>query len=111
MCAVAKACGADEVIATRTEDFVARVKALTQGSGADVIYDSIGGETFDKSTQVLAFEGRLLVIGFASGTMPHARVGRGRLSRTHARGGDTGGAPSFLFTVSRFDDDAAPARR
>lgn len=75
-CAVAKSCGADEVIDTRAEDFVERVKALTQGSGADVIYDPIGGETFDKSTKVLAFEGRLLVIGFASGTIPTIAVNR-----------------------------------
>lgn len=74
--AVAKACGADEVIDTRSEDFVARVKALTDGRGADVIYDPIGGATFDQSTKVLAFEGRLLVIGFASGVIPTIAVNR-----------------------------------
>ncbi len=74
--AVARRCGADEVIDTRTEDFVARVKALTDGRGADVIFDPIGGETFDKSTKVLAFEGRLLVIGFASGVIPTVAVNR-----------------------------------
>jgi NADPH2:quinone reductase len=74
--AVAKACGADDVIDTRSEDFVARVKALTDGRGADVIYDPIGGTTFDQSTKVLAFEGRLLVIGFASGVIPTVAVNR-----------------------------------
>lgn len=74
--AVAKACGADEVIDTQTEDFVARVKSLTEGRGADVIYDPIGGDTFDRSTRVLAFEGRLLVIGFASGVIPTVAVNR-----------------------------------
>jgi len=74
--AVAKQCGADEVIDTRAEDFVERVKQLTGGAGADVIYDPVGGETFDKSTRVLAFEGRLLVIGFASGTIPTIAVNR-----------------------------------
>lgn len=75
-CAVARQCGAQHVIDTRSEDFVERVKVLTEGKGADVIYDPIGGETFDKSTKVLAFEGRLLVIGFASGTIPTIAVNR-----------------------------------
>jgi NADPH2:quinone reductase len=75
-CAVAKQCGAHHVIDTHSEDFVERVKSLTEGRGADVIYDPIGGETFDKSTKVLAFEGRLLVIGFASGTIPSIMVNR-----------------------------------
>ncbi len=75
-CEIAKACGADEVIDTRTQDFVAEVKKLTEGRGADVIYDPIGGETFDKSTRVVAFEGRILVIGFASGVIPTIAVNR-----------------------------------
>lgn len=75
-CAVAKQCGAHHVIDTRAEDFVERVKQLTDGRGADVIYDPVGGETFDKSTKVLAFESRLLVIGFASGTIPTVAVNR-----------------------------------
>lgn len=75
-CAIAKQCGADETIDTRTEDFVARVKELTGGEGANVIYDPIGGEVFDKSTKVLAFESRLLVVGFASGTIPTVSVNR-----------------------------------
>lgn len=75
-CEVARACGADEVIDTRSQDFVAEVKRLTEGRGADVIYDPIGGETFDKSTKVVAFEGRILVIGFASGVIPTISVNR-----------------------------------
>ena len=75
-CEIAKSCGADFVIDTRTQDFVAEVKRLTDGHGADVIYDPIGGETFDKSTKIIAFEGRLLVIGFASGTIPTMSVNR-----------------------------------
>ena len=75
-CEVAKSCGADFVIDTRTQDFVAEVKRITDGHGADVIYDPIGGETFDKSTKILAFEGRILVIGFASGTIPTIAVNR-----------------------------------
>jgi NADPH2:quinone reductase len=75
-CEVARSCGADWVVNTQTEDFVERVKSLTEGRGADVIYDPVGGETFDKSTKVLAFEGRLLVIGFASGVIPTISVNR-----------------------------------
>jgi NADPH2:quinone reductase len=75
-CEVAKACGADVVVDTRGQDFVAVVKDVTEGKGADVIYDPVGGETFDKSTKVVAFEGRILVVGFASGTIPTLSVNR-----------------------------------
>ncbi|NDC59477.1 MAG: hypothetical protein EBZ50_11795, partial [Alphaproteobacteria bacterium] len=43
------------------------VKALTDGRGADVIYDPVGGDVFDESVRAIAFDGRLLVIGFTSG--------------------------------------------
>ncbi|PRZ43977.1 NADPH:quinone reductase-like Zn-dependent oxidoreductase [Antricoccus suffuscus] len=66
--------GADHVIDHTAEDFVARVKELTGGRGADVIYDSIGGDVFDRSRRCIAVEGRLLVVGFASGDIPQAPV-------------------------------------
>ncbi|PKV78035.1 NADPH:quinone oxidoreductase family protein [Nocardia fluminea] len=62
--------GADLVIDRRTEDFVPIVKEFTEGRGADVIYDPVGGEAYAKSTKCVAFEGRILVIGFAGGTIP-----------------------------------------
>ncbi|MGF0314904.1 NADPH:quinone oxidoreductase family protein [Nocardia fluminea] len=62
--------GADLVIDRRTEDFVPIVKEFTDGRGADVIYDPVGGEAYAKSTKCIAFEGRILVIGFAGGTIP-----------------------------------------
>lgn len=68
--------GADAVINYREEDFVARVRQLTEGRGADVIYDPVGGDTFDKSMKCIAFDGRLLVIGFASGRIPSAEMNR-----------------------------------
>jgi len=68
--------GAHEVINYREEDWVERVKALTAGRGADVIYDPVGGDTFDLSTKCIAFEGRILVIGFASGRIPSAKMNR-----------------------------------
>ncbi|SIS73181.1 NADPH:quinone oxidoreductase family protein [Alicyclobacillus vulcanalis] len=64
--------GADEAIDYRTGDFVEAVKAFTQGRGADVIFDPVGGDVFDQSRKCIAFEGRLLVIGFASGRIPQA---------------------------------------
>lgn len=68
--------GAEAVINYREEDFVERVKELTGGRGADVIYDPVGGDTFERSTKCIAFEGRLLVIGFAGGTIPSAKMNR-----------------------------------
>ncbi len=68
--------GADVVLNYRDEDWVERVKELTNGGGADVIYDPVGGDTFDLSTKCIAFEGRLLIIGFASGRVPSARMDR-----------------------------------
>ncbi|MEU3010975.1 NADPH:quinone oxidoreductase family protein [Nocardia asteroides] len=62
--------GADLVIDRHTEDIVASVKEFTGGRGADVIYDPVGGDAYAKSTKCVAFEGRILVIGFAGGTIP-----------------------------------------
>lgn len=64
---VVKAHGADHVIDTRTEDLRERIKTLTDGRGADVVFDPIGGDVFDASLRSLAWGGRLLVIGFAGG--------------------------------------------
>ena len=64
--AAVKAYGADHVFNTR-DGFRTQVKDLTQGRGADVIYDPVGGDVFDESVRCIAFDGRLLVIGFTSG--------------------------------------------
>lgn len=61
-----KAYGADHVINT-AGGFRQQVKDLTDGRGADVIYDPVGGDIFDESVRCIAFDGRLLVIGFTSG--------------------------------------------
>ena len=65
--------GADHVIDWQNEDIVTRVKELTDGRGADVIYDPVGGDAFDASTHCINFEGRLIVIGFASGRIPEIK--------------------------------------
>ncbi|MFD4572538.1 NADPH:quinone oxidoreductase family protein [Streptomyces sp. NPDC058417] len=68
--AVARELGCDVVIDRRAEDVIAAVKEATGGRGADVVYDPVGGEAFTQSTKVVAFEGRIVVVGFASGTIP-----------------------------------------
>ncbi len=68
--ALAKHHGAHHVINYRDESFRDRVKALTDGRGADVVFDPVGGEVFDQSVRCINWEGRILVIGFASGTIP-----------------------------------------
>ncbi len=67
---VARQHGADHLIDSSREDLRTRIKALTGGRGADVVYDPVGGDAFDASLRSIAFEGRILVIGFASGTVP-----------------------------------------
>ncbi|MEU3790168.1 NADPH:quinone oxidoreductase family protein [Streptomyces fructofermentans] len=69
--AVARELGCDVVVDRRTEDVVAAVKEATGGRGADVVYDPVGGDAYTQSTKVVAFEGRIVVVGFASGTIPN----------------------------------------
>jgi NADPH2:quinone reductase len=54
--------------------FRERVKEITDGKGADVIYDPVGGDVFDESVRCIAFNGRLLVVGFTSGRIPSISV-------------------------------------
>ncbi|MFJ5044380.1 NADPH:quinone oxidoreductase family protein [Streptomyces sp. NPDC098077] len=68
--AVARELGCDLVIDRRSEDIVAAVKEATGGHGADVVYDPVGGDAYAKSAKCVAFEGRILVVGFASGVIP-----------------------------------------
>ncbi|CCB73628.1 Quinone oxidoreductase-like protein 2 homolog [Streptantibioticus cattleyicolor NRRL 8057 = DSM 46488] len=62
--------GCDIVVDRHREDFVAVVKEATGGRGADVVYDPVGGEAYTRSTKCVAFEGRIVVVGFTSGTIP-----------------------------------------
>ncbi|MFF4888826.1 NADPH:quinone oxidoreductase family protein [Micromonospora chersina] len=72
--AVARALGADVVVDRRDEDFVEVVRAETGGRGADVVYDPVGGDTYQRSTKCVAFEGRILVVGFAGGRIQSAAL-------------------------------------
>src|SRR6185437_12094500 len=71
---IATAGGADKLEVARRAG--AEVKAATDGRGADVIYDSVGGDVFDASLKCIAWNGRLLVIGFASGRIPEVKLNR-----------------------------------
>ncbi|WP_416485087.1 NADPH:quinone oxidoreductase family protein [Streptomyces sp. CL12] len=68
--AVARELGCDLVVDRCAEDVIATVKAATGGRGVDVIYDPVGGEAYAQSAKLVAFEGRIVVVGFASGTIP-----------------------------------------
>ncbi|MFJ9750386.1 NADPH:quinone oxidoreductase family protein [Streptomyces chartreusis] len=68
--AVARELGCDVVVDRRSEDVIGAVKEATGGRGADVVYDPVGGEAYDQSAKVVAFEGRIVVVGFASGRIP-----------------------------------------
>ncbi len=67
---VARQAGADELINYQDEDIRERLKTLTKGQGVDVIIDPVGGDLFETVFRSIAWNGRMLVIGFASGTIP-----------------------------------------
>lgn len=67
---VARQAGADELINYHDEDVRERLKTLTKGQGVDVIIDPVGGDLFETVFRSIAWNGRMLVIGFASGTIP-----------------------------------------
>lgn len=70
--AIAKQYGADHLIDYSREDIRERVKEITAGRGVDVVYDPVGGDAFDASLRSIAWGGRIIVIGFASGRIPQA---------------------------------------
>ena len=72
--AVAKAAGADELINYSETSLKDEIKRLTGGNGVDVIYDPVGGDLFDQAVRSIAWNGRLLVVGFASGRIPELPV-------------------------------------
>ncbi len=72
--AAVRVLGADHVVNYSREDIRERVKELTGGRGADVIYDPVGGAVFEASMRCIALEGRILVIGATSGTYAQVKT-------------------------------------
>ncbi len=68
--ALARAYGADEVVDYRAENLRDRLRELTDGKGVDVVFDPVGGSAFDACVRAIGWEGRILVVGFASGEVP-----------------------------------------
>jgi NADPH2:quinone reductase len=75
-CAVARDYGADATIDHRSEAVGERIKALTGGAGADVVYDPVGGDLFDECLRAVGWEARMLVIGFAAGRIQSVPANR-----------------------------------
>jgi NADPH2:quinone reductase len=73
--AVARRAGAADSVAS-TGDWVAAIREMTEGNGADVIIDPVGGDRFDQSLRALAPEGRLVVVGFTEGRIPSVQANR-----------------------------------
>ncbi len=97
--------GSSDAVNYRSDDWVGRVKELTERRGADVIFDPVGGDVFDQSTRCVAQEGRILVIGFTSGRIPNVQVNRLLLKNISIVGvlwGDYANArPWYLGEVQR----------
>ena len=95
--------GADIAIDYRREDFVSLVNEATDGRGANVIYDPVGGDTFDRSRKCIAWEGRILVVGFASGRIPEAPTNHAMVKNYSIVGVHIGGYreldPAYLEDV------------
>ena len=73
-CAFCRELGADLTIDYRSEDIAAVIREATDGRGAEVIYDPVGGDTFKAATRCIANEGRLLAVGFGSGSWGEPQV-------------------------------------
>ena len=80
-CAAARALGADRAVNYRTEDYLDAVKAETGGKGVDVILDMVGGDYIEKNLRALADDGRLVYIGFQSGSQASLDLMRVMLKR------------------------------
>ncbi|MCO8146809.1 quinone oxidoreductase [Rhodovulum tesquicola] len=103
-CALARAHGAAETINYEREDFVARVRELTEGRGVDVVMDSIGAATFERSLDCLRPVGMMISFGNASGKVPPFDLGilgaKGSLQLTR---------PTLFTHIARHEDCQAMA--
>ncbi len=73
---VCRCLGVEAAINYGSENFVERVQEITSGRGVNVVFDPVGGSVFEESTRCVAFEGRIIVIGFASGRIPSIAANR-----------------------------------
>jgi NADPH2:quinone reductase len=74
LAAVKERYGVDHVVNYATGSLKDQIKTITGGNGANVIYDAVGGDLFEQSLRSIAWDGRLLVVGFAGGTIPQAKA-------------------------------------
>ncbi len=81
-----KLCGADDTINYSNEDLKNRLKELSAGKGIDVVYDPVGGEFSEAAFRAIAWEGRFLVVGFASGPIPKIPLNLALLKGADLRG-------------------------
>jgi putative PIG3 family NAD(P)H quinone oxidoreductase len=99
-CAACERLGAERAINYRETDFVAAIREATGGRGVDVVLDVVGGDVFTDSLRCLTEQGRLLVVGFASGQgIPAVKVNRLLLNNVDVRGVGWGG---FAMTRSTY---------
>ncbi len=103
--AFAKSQGADEGINYVKQDLKQAIKELTNGLGVDVVYDPVGGDAFDVCSRSMAWNGRLLVVGFASGRIPELPI-----NLTLVKGYSVLGVFWGTFTVKQPDEHAANMR-
>lgn len=82
----ARQAGADELVDYDSEDLKARLKELTGGKGADVVYDAVGGGYSEPAMRALGWGGRFLVIGFAAGDIPKMPLNLALLNSRDIRG-------------------------
>jgi NADPH2:quinone reductase len=104
--AFARKQGADYTIDYSDASWVDRVKEITEGRGADTIYDPVGGDIFDLSTKCIAAEGRILIIGFASGRIPSIALNRVLLKNISMVGVLWGG---YVLSHPRYEKEAHAA--
>jgi NADPH:quinone reductase-like Zn-dependent oxidoreductase len=101
--ALAKDLGADETIGYRDEDFVARVKALTDRRGVDVVFEHVGGEVFERSLRCLAWAGRLVTCGATTGVDARINLRHLFFKSQSILGSTMGSRHEFAQLVSLYD--------
>ena len=89
--AVCLAEGAHEAISTADAGWEEQVKLLTQGRGADVVLESVGGEVLDRALKHVAWAGRVVIVGFSSGEIPEVKLNRVMLKHVALLGLNLGG--------------------